>query len=367
MPRSATAAVILALLPGMLLAQETRTHTVVRGETLWDIAARYYQDGYQWTRIVQANPDKISNPDRIIAGTELVIPGAGTQVTGVAVTSEPMAPGQPLAEMPPGMDVPGAGIGVPVTLARQGPLSPTAFRHDPPDVAGGVIPMRELDDVSVEAFYSAPWLIPVGSVPARTGSVTAFVGAENMVASRMSAHPFERLNVTVEGAPPAVGSRLQTLRLDHDIRDVGRVVLPSGVLVVEEVTPSGVVARVEMQFARLLLGDLVRPLPPFTPRPADVLQPATGGTEATLVGYASDHAVQFLDDHVFIDVGGDQGVRIGDEYVVPWTELEGGGTQVQGRAKVVAVLPGVSTARIIEMQNPVFVPGVRLVPSRRVP
>ncbi|MBS9721017.1 5'-nucleotidase C-terminal domain-containing protein [Tianweitania sp. BSSL-BM11] len=48
-------------------------HTVVKGDTLWDIAEAAYGDGSQWRRIQRANPGL--RTQRLIVGTELQIPG----------------------------------------------------------------------------------------------------------------------------------------------------------------------------------------------------------------------------------------------------------------------------------------------------
>ena len=363
MIRSAAALVMLAILPGSALAQEPQTHTVAEGETLWGIAARYLGDAYQWPRIHDANRDRVADPNRITPGLELAIPGDQAQVTDVQVVTEPMAAGEPA---PSEVQVPAAGISVPTTRAQQGTPPPTVFRRELASTISSSEETRELLDVSPEEFYRAPWLIPVRSVPTRSGEVLGLSGGENVRAERGSARPNDRVDVAVGGAAPAVGSRLQVFRVVREIPDVGRVVEPSGVLVVESVTSAGVVAWVDMQFARLLTGDLVRPLPQYTPRPASALQAVTGGAEATLLGFAVEHELQSLGDHAFLDAGGDQGVRIGDEYASLWPGEAPGGS-VEGRAKVVAVLPGVSTVRIIDLRNPVFVTGARLTQSRRAP
>ena len=49
-----------------------RTHTVRSGDTLWDIAVKYYGDGRKYTKIAQAN--NIPNPNLINIGMELTIP-----------------------------------------------------------------------------------------------------------------------------------------------------------------------------------------------------------------------------------------------------------------------------------------------------
>jgi nucleoid-associated protein YgaU len=51
-----------------------RTYTVVSGDNLTAIAQQFYGDGSQWHRIYDANRDKISDPNLIYPGQELVIP-----------------------------------------------------------------------------------------------------------------------------------------------------------------------------------------------------------------------------------------------------------------------------------------------------
>jgi len=50
-------------------------YTVVKGDSLWEIAIAVYGDGYQWSKIYQANDEKIgNNPSLIFAGTVLSLP-----------------------------------------------------------------------------------------------------------------------------------------------------------------------------------------------------------------------------------------------------------------------------------------------------
>lgn len=49
-------------------------YTVVKGDTLWKIAVRAYADGYQWTKIWEANKTKITDSNLIETGMVIVIP-----------------------------------------------------------------------------------------------------------------------------------------------------------------------------------------------------------------------------------------------------------------------------------------------------
>ena len=55
-------------------APTAKTYTVKAGDTLWALAAKYYGSGAQYTKIYEANTDKISNPNLIYVGQVLTIP-----------------------------------------------------------------------------------------------------------------------------------------------------------------------------------------------------------------------------------------------------------------------------------------------------
>jgi len=49
-----------------------KTYTIMKGDTLWDIAVRAYGDGYKWPDIAKAN--NLANPGMIFSGNNLIIP-----------------------------------------------------------------------------------------------------------------------------------------------------------------------------------------------------------------------------------------------------------------------------------------------------
>src|SRR3989344_2096742 len=51
-----------------------KTYVLKDGESLWDVAVKFYGDGYRYVDIINAN--KLENPDYVPPGTRLIIPNA---------------------------------------------------------------------------------------------------------------------------------------------------------------------------------------------------------------------------------------------------------------------------------------------------
>jgi len=54
--------------------ESTRTYTVQPGDTLSKISKQFYGNANQYTKIFEANRDRLDNPDRIQVGQQLTIP-----------------------------------------------------------------------------------------------------------------------------------------------------------------------------------------------------------------------------------------------------------------------------------------------------
>lgn len=91
-------------------AVAAQPHTVVRGDTLWDIAERELGDPMRWAEIADLN--QLNNPDLIFPGESLNLPTAGTeQEDASAATSGPSA--QTTTPVLGGSGGPNIGGGVP--------------------------------------------------------------------------------------------------------------------------------------------------------------------------------------------------------------------------------------------------------------
>ncbi len=54
--------------------RSARSHLTRHGESLWRLARHYYDNGYLWPLLYEANHDKIENPDFLVKGLTLTIP-----------------------------------------------------------------------------------------------------------------------------------------------------------------------------------------------------------------------------------------------------------------------------------------------------
>lgn len=79
-------------------------HTVAQGETLWSIAEKYYNSGYDWKDIAQAN--NLTNPSEIEVGQTLNIPAKESDKVALvsaspSPTATPTMSASPIPSMTP--------------------------------------------------------------------------------------------------------------------------------------------------------------------------------------------------------------------------------------------------------------------------
>jgi nucleoid-associated protein YgaU len=55
-------------------SREVRRHVIAEGDTLFNLAQRYYGDGERFIDVYRANRDVLTSPDRLPVGTALIIP-----------------------------------------------------------------------------------------------------------------------------------------------------------------------------------------------------------------------------------------------------------------------------------------------------
>ncbi len=343
MVRSARAVFAALVIPGLLAAQQTpRSHTVRPGDTLWDLANQYYSNPFDWRRIWTANQASVTNPNLILPGQVLTIPDVmvDATVTGVLVERGPAAP------LPP---------------VRTGPPRTIFYNPVVPQVTGGSAADPNVLAVSRDQVYSAPWLIPLETVPEHWGVVASFATGSGRSETPRS---FDRVVIRPRGATLRVGDELRTFRVARTVKDVGDVVRPTGVITITDVGSHGVVGVVTKEYDRISLTDMVGPLPNYPIQAGRMAEAVTRGSAAMVMGFAGLSVLQDLGAIAFLDLGLNGGVAVGDEFV--YRNPAAGDSVIEGRLQVVGVTAETASAQIIDIDDAVFQQGVVVHLTRKM-
>ncbi len=370
MVRSAAAILALLILPGFALGQQpVGTHTVVGDDTLWDLAVRYYQNPFEWRVIYEANRDSIADPNLIFPNEVLVIPGLpGARGQTVAAgpgapTPSDQAPGAPpyAAEEPAPADAPADLVQFGFRQARPAQQVRSVFHTDTASQRAAVVRAQDIAYVVVtrDAAYQAPWIVPLESVPENSGTIEGFADAGARASSIRS---FDRVRVSMP-SPARVGAELQIFRVMRTIEDVGDVVVPTGVLTVSTISEDGVIGVVTKEYQRIQPGDFVRPVPAYSLQPGQYPQEVSGGSEAMVMGFAGRQELNDLGHIAFLDLGSNDGIKLGDEFVLYGSAVG----SPEGSLQVVGVTPSMAAARITSMVDDVFHQGVVVRLARKMP
>ena len=353
---------VLLLSPGLVRGQEAGApvHEVNRGDTLWGLAVRYLNDGPRWQEIYDLNGSSITDPDLILPGQRLRLPARSASTTGPA-TREP-------EEEAEGRE-PLAG---PQMLPQEDPFAgPSLFDSSPEravTLGGFEVEARPiLASVSENDFNRAPFLAaPEDLGP--TASTARQVVANPLRLKLPETIPLNRrVVVLLAGMPAEVGDELIAFKWRHRIGRHGRVVEPVAILTVFEVRGDSAYAQVSRVFADYEVGDpVIRPFPYPEPPPVDAV-PVDAGVTGQILGIANRGPLLGLSEVAFLDVGAEQGIGIGDEFVTfaPNISNAASASVDDGQAllRVVQVRPKTSTVVVVRMRDVGTIDGaqVRLV------
>jgi LysM repeat protein len=354
MVRSATALVAVVILAGFTPVQQVATHTVVPGDCLWNLSKTYYGSPWEWRRIWNANKSQISDPNLILPGWILTIPGKEAEVQKVTV--------QPAGQAPAPTEAPAKPAPLPSVSEPAMAHQPTVFREKQP-TSGGVRGSGAVAHFAVarDDVYAAPWLVRAGREPQFVGTLAGMVGGSGDI---RYPHVFEKVLLKFPGAPPAVGASLRLFRMTKTIADVGDVATPTGVVRILTAEGDSAVALITQQYMRIQVRDMVGTLPSYSLKLGEYPQSVSEGPEAMIVGFAGTAVVKPIGDVAFLDQGSDDGVSVGDEYELVNPTL--GSHVVEGRLQVVGVTADGASARIVQISDAVLRQGVAVRLSRKM-
>ena len=366
----AAALAVLGAFPHAAAAQETptpapTTHTVKRGDTLWDIAATYLRDPFQWPEIYRLNRDVVEDPHWIYPGEVLRLPGATDLEVAEDPAEEPMQDSVVVAEEPPARPLgttvftalpevvssAGAGEGAgsaPLPTVRPGQIvaAPYVMEFDSPRDAGRILDSRELPGIHVES-------------------------------ERGRYRQFEEVTITLPAdASGRVGERYLAVARDVALEGLGQLLRPTAVLELVRTPGDGqaAIARVNALFGDLRVDHrLVAMRGLEAPTAAAVAVTAGPATEARIRTIVTRELLPTVGSYFVIDASSRDGFRLGDELLIYQPRLEGTAGRPDepevaiGRAQVVRATPYATTAVVLAVHQPRIEAGKWVRVTARMP
>ncbi len=389
------------VLPTALWAQNARpeTHTVNKGDTLWDLARTYMGDPLLWPEIYRLNTTVVEDPHWIYPGEVLrLVPGSDVSAVPATDTPPPAGQQQPAAEdqvaAAPGDSAeaaPGDAEAEPALAEPQVmDLTPNAGddRRDDVDLTplvgssrrnvntGPSLEVqlrRRYRPVRRSEFYSSGFLtegkaLPLGDM---LGTVAPLqIKAENR---GTTAPLFSKVAVTPpSGGKYQVGDTLMVMRIEREVSGYGNVVVPTGLIRVTDATRAEVVGEVVAAYGQIHDGQRVMPAEKFddpgTVRPV----PISDGVKGRLLAHRDKQPLTGPQDVIFLDRGRADGVGLGDLFEVrstPHARENAAGVvdEIMATVQVVHVGEKTSTARVLRVSQPDIVTGSEVRQVAKLP
>jgi LysM repeat protein len=340
---------------------DSSTHTVKKGDTLWDLANAYLGDAYLWPEIYRLNTDQIEDPHWIYPGEVLKLPGRkGAGAPTVAVGPGP-APRVEEPQQPRGA---GRTVFTPRTLPR--PRSGLA--------AADLVPPRvPLGDVTRAPYFSGD------KGPRRAGKilVSADIPGIDMPPARANFQLYDRVLMTPPaGSTASQGERFVAYELGDYVEDVGTVVVPTALVRVVRAPRDGDAAVVEVLelYSSLNSDQFVVPLDTTGAGANGVPVPIATSRSATIRSVVREAVLPSLNYYVLFDMKSIDGMQIGDEVEIyrtrtePKTDIGPAIPEVKiASGQVVRVTRYGTTARITTQEQPAIRIGEHVRVTARMP
>lgn len=410
-------ALALAVCPTLALGQEEaatqaqttpQSHTVRKGDTLWDLARTYKGDPFLWPDIYRLNTSVVEDPHWIYPGEVLNLDGS-TPVASVPAQDTP-APAESdsslaVASTPSDSATPGgAGGAAPGEAApAEAPAEETAvedvapehqaslaellrrdYGDEPPRLFGprqgdriqesfsGYLhqnyrPLRESE------FYASGFLTENARLP--FGEVIGPVTPPQIQAQARNSNALPYATIAVaapKGAVYQVGDTLLLAQIGAELKPHGDVVLPTGLARVSDTADGNYLAMVVAVYGPIRRGQKVLPAETFVAGGTAKAAPVSDGIEATLLGGPNRQDLKAPQMVVFLDKGRQDGVAPGDLFEVRrQPERLPDGTlrvnEVMATLQVVHARQHSATARYLNIISPDIPDGTKARQVARLP
>lgn len=341
---------------------EEREHVVRRGDTLWDLAAYYFSDPFDWPDIYEANTTVVEDPHWIYPDEVLLIPGirGDTEPEPRVATVRTESP-------------------VRTVFYRRPPVQPQQDRSDPTVLSE---PTTANVPVKSGVFHAAPFVGDPDDLDVQ-GVFIAALRENREVGAPPTAHPRDEVYMAYDGAErPAIDQRLLLFRVGDRMAG-GRVLEPTGVIRVTRLEDDVMFGHIETQYAGVHRGQLATTMPMYPDFAVEEAEEVEDGhdLEGRVIEFVGNPPLPSVTDIGFVDRGARDGVQVGDVFTayVPQRAARGHRlgdvfTRAQqlppedvARLRVVRVGDRVATVRVERLILSRLEDGIRVRRTHRIP
>jgi len=344
---------------------QVKTHVVKKGDTLWGLAGFYFTNPLLWPTIFEANRDVVEDPHWIYPKEVLRIPDVESGLPVVVRSEEPSSAGPQEQPYSPSESV--------------RPVAHTRFWTEPPPVDS-----RREDDlaltrlppypVSPSEYWSAAWLEDATALGIRGKLLSLADPVSQKDKLPQYLHPFDEvLFGWLRGGELVLGDSMMVVSVGKAVGTFGQLIQPVALVRIDSIGENVASAVVLRQYGRARVGDLLitaAELPRFERvRPVVV----TDGVEGRLIGWLEREPLYGTLDDGFIDLGAEDGLTVGDEFVAYVPARPGPGNTMAlpaepvARVHVIKVMPNNATVRVMDASSTALQAGVRVQLVRKIP
>jgi LysM domain-containing protein len=324
--RFVTCAALAAVVarPSALAAQQPtapqpatpRTHTVKRGDTLWDLAKLYLGDAFLWPAIYRLNTDQIEDPHWIYPGEVLKLPSDSGKIVASATLPPPSADTTRIS--PPTV------VAARIDTAQIQPVvvsTPTivAVAPDTTDTTATLPQINTAQPrpvIRLGEYVASPWVDRAGG-PRGSGYIiqsAELPGIPRIELDNLSLYTPIFVSPP-SGTEPMEHERFLAYRLGPLVEGLGQIVIPTAIIEVTKAPAPGeaTTARVLKMFDEVKTGQrLVR----YDTTAAAVYGTATAvenGTQAKVRWIYNEPVQPSLQSYIVLDMSHRDGVNPGDQ------------------------------------------------------
>lgn len=335
-----------------------KVYTIVRGDTLWDLAAKNLGNAYLWPQIWEKNQyvkdaHWIYPGDPLVLGVE-VAPAEEVGATTAATGTSGEGGGEETGDEAYGTAPAGGKGNVPVPLGSESDIYCSGFVGELDETYGWTITGSEYES-----------LTPTDKIGWR--GKRGLFGQADTVKYKLTVGDIVYLNGG-RGAGLSPGMLLQAVQTEREVRHpltgkvFGRLYATTGRVRVLSVQDDSAIGEIVQSCDGILVGDHLRA---FEPQPVPLarrtpLRPVNEPTRADLsnapvVLTSPADLVSLGQDHVvYLDRGANDDVEPGDIYTIYRAAAGGRPPVVLGELAVLTTQAHSSVAKILESRYPIY-------------